>query len=106
MHDTSKSYFIGLPIPAAANLVAAAVILNLDTRFEYIKITMLLVMFALGMLMVSSIRYRSFKDFDLRHKRSFFQLAMLVMLLAVAVIRQEVALCFIFGYYWGFAKSG
>jgi CDP-diacylglycerol--serine O-phosphatidyltransferase len=102
-HESPKSYFIGLPIPAAANAVAAAVIFNLDQRFEYPEAMMLVMMFALGLLMVSSIRYRSFKDFDLRHKRSFFYLVMLVGVIAVAVVRPEAALFLIFGYYvcWG-----
>lgn len=106
--ELPKSYFLGLPIPAAANLVAAAAILYHALHFDYPHVIMLVSMFALGLLMVSSIRYRSFKDFDLRHRRSFFQLVMLVMLIAIAAVKPEITLCLIFGYYvlWGPIREG
>lgn len=101
--DTPKSYFLGLPIPAAANLVAALVIANQELHFYYPEVGMLILMFALGALMVSNVRYRSFKDFDLRHRRSFVQLVFLVALIALAAIKPEVTLAAIFFYYvaWG-----
>jgi len=101
--DLPKSYFVGLPIPAAANLIAAAVIAYHDLHFNYPEVVMLILVFALGLLMVSTVRYRSFKDFDLRHRRSFFELVFLVSLLALAAIKPEITLCVIFGYYvcWG-----
>lgn len=106
--ELPKSYFIGLPIPAAANLVAAASIAYHDLHFVYPDVVMLILMFALGLLMVSSIRYRSFKDFDLRHRRSFFLLVLLVGLLALVAIKPETALAAIFGYYvlWGPIREG
>ncbi len=107
-NELPKSYFLGLPIPAAANMVAAAAILYHSFHFDYPQEIMLVAMFALGLLMVSSIRYRSFKDFDLRHRRSFFQLVLLVLLLAVAAVRPEITLSIIFGYYvlWGPFREG
>lgn len=106
--ELPKSYFLGLPIPAAANLVAASAILYHDFHFDYPNVIMLIAMFALGLLMVSSIRYRSFKDFDLRHRRSFFLLVLLVMLLAIAAVKPEITLALIFGYYvlWGPIREG
>lgn len=101
--ELPKSYFLGLPIPAAANLVAAVQIAHHDVHFEHADVIVLFLVFALGLLMVSSIRYRSFKDFDLRHRRSFFQLVFLVALLAFAAVKPEIALAVLFGYYaaWG-----
>ncbi len=101
--DLPKSYFVGLPIPAAANLIAAAAIAYHEFHFEYPAELMLVLVFALGALMVSNIRYRSFKDFDLRHKRSFVLLVFLVALVALAAIRPEITLALIFAYYvcWG-----
>lgn len=103
-----KSYFIGLPIPAAANTLAAASIAYHDLHFEYPQWVVLMLMFGLGLLMVSNIRYRSFKDFDLRHRRSFLMLVMLVGVVALAVLRPEIALCVVFGYYvaWGPVREG
>ncbi len=101
--DMPKSYFIGLPIPAAANVVAAVVIAYHDTPFRYAEQLVLPLAFGLGLLMVSSIRYRSFKDFDVRHKRSFVWLVVLVAMLAFVAIRPELSMAVIFGYYaaWG-----
>lgn len=106
--ELPKSYFLGLPIPAAANMVAAAAILYHSLHFDYPQVVMLVAMFVLGLLMVSNIRYRTFKDFDLRHRRSFFQLVILVTLLAVAAVKPEIALSLIFGYYvlWGPIREG
>lgn len=101
--DMPKSYFIGLPIPAAANVVATLVIAYHDTPFAAAEYLVLPLAFALGLLMVSSIRYRSFKDFDVRHKRSFFWLVLLVGMLAFIAIRPELSMVVLFGYYaaWG-----
>jgi CDP-diacylglycerol--serine O-phosphatidyltransferase len=92
-----------LPIPAAANLVAATVLAQSDLGWSAPEPIMLGLLFALGILMVSGVRYRSFKDFDLRHRRSFFLLVLMVALLAFVVIRPELALCVLFAYYvaWG-----
>ncbi|MBI1860678.1 MAG: CDP-diacylglycerol--serine O-phosphatidyltransferase [Deltaproteobacteria bacterium] len=101
--EMPKSYFVGLPIPAAAYLIAASVIAYHSFHFFYPSLVMLFLVFALGLLMVSVVRYRSFKDFDLRHRRSFFLLVLLVLLLALAAVRPEITLATIIGYYvcWG-----
>ena len=97
--ELPKSYFLGLPIPMAANTVAALAITYHDLRFEHPQTIVLFTMFALGLLMVSSVRYRSFKDFDLRHRRSFFILVLLVSILAFSLVRHEITLLVIFGFY-------
>lgn len=98
-----KSYFVGLPIPAAANMVAAASIAYHDLQLDYPDWLVICLMFALGLLMVSNVRYRSFKDFDLRHKRSFLYLVLLVGVIALATVKPEIAFCLVLGYYvtWG-----
>lgn len=103
-----KSYFLGLPIPAAANAVAAASILYHDVQFQFPSWAALAMMFGLGLLMVSNVRYRSFKDFDLRHKRSFVMLVLLVGVVALATVHPEIAFCLVFSYYvaWGPIREG
>ena len=69
-----KRHFVGLPIPAAANVIAATVLLyfQLGGQGETAKrLLMLLVVFAMGGLMVSEIRYFSFKEFRLHHRHPF-----------------------------------
>ena len=101
--ELPKSYFLGLPIPAAANVIASVVIAHTELPWSHPEPVVLFLVFALGILMVSSIRYRSFKDFDLRHRRSFFLLVLLVGGLAFVAIKPELSLCLVFGYYaaWG-----
>ncbi|MGE3758735.1 MAG: CDP-diacylglycerol--serine O-phosphatidyltransferase [Pseudobdellovibrionaceae bacterium] len=90
--ELPKSYFLGLPTPAAAVAISGIFIAYEEIHFPYPETVMLAVCVALGLLMVSNIRYRSFKDFDLRHRRSFFQLVFLVAVIACIAIRHELSL--------------
>lgn len=65
---TDKKYFVGLPIPPAAGLIAAIVHFTptpLSTYSEnlssFYSILLLILIAGLGLLMVSTIRYKSFK---------------------------------------------
>ena len=106
--ELPKSFFLGLPIPAAANAIATAYIAADHVPFSVPVEIFIPLTFALGLLMVSNIRYRSFKDFDVRHRRRFFQLVILVMMGALAVAKWELALFVVFGGYalWGPLREG
>ena len=68
-----RKYFVGLPIPAAAGMVAA-VVYSLDSQPLHNWFAALLWMALIGLLaflMVCTWRYRSFKDFNLLSPRSF-----------------------------------
>jgi CDP-diacylglycerol--serine O-phosphatidyltransferase len=71
-HAVDGRYFIGLPIPAAAGQVAAVVYFfpaPLASRAEAaVGIAGVIV---LSFLMVSTMRYQSFKNLDLRRRRSY-----------------------------------
>lgn len=101
--ELPKSYFLGLPIPAAANMIAASYIAYHEIAFKYVSEIIVVACFLLGLCMVSSVRYRSFKDFDLRHRRSFFQMVLVLMVITLIVVRAEVSLAVIIGGYvlWG-----
>jgi CDP-diacylglycerol--serine O-phosphatidyltransferase len=65
--------FVGLPTPAAAGLVAAIVHFNWGnpvSGWPWVPFW-LLVLLGTSLLMVSTWRYYSFKDLDLRRKRKF-----------------------------------
>ncbi len=68
-----KRFFRGLPSPAAAALVVGLVwVLHANgVPGKEISIAALIVTVMAGVLMVSNIRYRSFKDVDLRGRVSF-----------------------------------
>ncbi len=68
-----RKFFVGLPTPAAAGLVAAIVhIYGGVPRAEWLWVPFwLLLLVAIALLMVSTWRYYSFKELDLRRKRKF-----------------------------------
>lgn len=69
-HD--KRYFVGMPTPASAGVVAATVFCFPDRiAGNSAAVITLCVMALLAFLMISQIRYRTFKDLNLRQPRSF-----------------------------------
>jgi len=81
-----KRYFVGLPSPTAAAVVAGFIWLMDASGLpgKEISIFALVTTLAAGVLMVSNIRYRSFKDLDLKGKVPFFTI-LVVPLIFVAV---------------------
>ena len=67
-----RKYFVGLPIPAAAALVAAVVYASDSAPLEWWapSFAWLALLALLSFLMVSTWRYYSFKDLNLLHPRS------------------------------------
>ena len=67
-----KRYYVGMPSPAAAAVPAATVFMYPYGLYDYrAALPALLMVLLPAALMVSTIRYRSFKDLDLRSRRSF-----------------------------------
>ncbi len=81
-----KRYFIGLPSPPAAAVVAGFIWLMDASGLpgKEISVFGLVLTLAAGVLMVSNIRYRSFKDLDLKGKVPFVTI-LVVPLIFVAV---------------------
>ena len=75
-----KRYFQGLPCPAAGATVAALVWFASDhgTKGEDIALVAFAMTAILGGLMVSNVRFYSFKDFDLRGRVPFVTLFVVV----------------------------
>jgi CDP-diacylglycerol--serine O-phosphatidyltransferase len=90
-----KRHFIGLPIPAAALVIASTVLLfyHLGGQGDSRKhLTMLLVIYAVAGLMVSEIRYLSFKEIQLHRRHPFPVLLGLIFCVMVAIGAPEVML--------------
>jgi CDP-diacylglycerol--serine O-phosphatidyltransferase len=90
---TDKKYFIGLPIPAAAGTIATLVLATperLVSRFWMAGLLALTVI--LSYLMISTLRYRSFKDLDLRRQRRAWILPVIALVFAVIAYRPAVTL--------------
>lgn len=79
-----KRHFQGLATPAAAALVASIVwaCSANEVSGESVALPMMFVAILLSLLKVSTIRYRSFKDFDLRDKVPFIAIFVAVLIIA------------------------
>jgi len=84
--QADKRYFVGMPIPAAAGVPAMTVYFFPDGLTQYyFAIPALAVVIVPALLMVSTIRYRSFKNIDLQTRRSYkVLLALSAVLVAIA----------------------
>lgn len=99
--SVDKKWFIGLPSPSAAALVAACVwtFHSFDADAFAFKLLMLFIVGAAGILMVSNIRYYSFKDLDLKGPVPFVVLLAIVLGFVVISIEPSVMLLLLFSIY-------
>jgi CDP-diacylglycerol---serine O-phosphatidyltransferase len=90
---SSKKYFVGMPIPAGAGMIAAVVHFAPDPLNDWMlgAFWNLLVGF-LAFLMISTIRYPSFKHFDLRNRKSAINVYILAMLIALIYLYSQIVL--------------
>lgn len=99
-HVVDSRYFVGLPIPAGAGQLAAVVFSTPQPIAERSVATTLLVgSICLALLMVSTIRYRSFKSFDLRSRRSYLHVILLAMGMALVFSHPRTVLLVIATFY-------
>jgi CDP-diacylglycerol--serine O-phosphatidyltransferase len=97
-------YFKGLPIPAAASMIALTILLYLRLiETAWVKDIVILVMiYVLAFLMVSNIRYFSFKEFNLA-KRKPFSIFMFVVLSMIVIVMEPVLVLFAFVLFYIFS---
>ena len=96
-----RKYFIGLPIPAAAAIVAAVVYACDSTPLQwwFWSVLWLVMLGLIGFLMVSTWRYPSFKDVQLLRPRSPMTLIFIAALIyLVWIYPQPVLLAIAFTY--------
>jgi len=79
-----KKYFQGLPTPATALLIASAVLFHEQSHLTPIPWLWGIIGATVAWLMVSNVRFVSGKDVDLKQKRSFA--VILIMLIAMVLI--------------------
>ncbi|MBV9573826.1 MAG: CDP-diacylglycerol--serine O-phosphatidyltransferase [Acidobacteriales bacterium] len=102
-----KKYFVGMPIPAGAGVIAAVVHFSGDPLVWWgTAVTWLLILCTTAYLMVSRWRFYSFKGIDFR-SRQRFQLIILLALLFAAIwyfsrpVLFVIALLYMFsGIFW------
>ena len=102
---TGKKYFQGLPCPAGAAIVASLVWICFDYAFTNQTTIWLLActMVVVAALMVSNIRYHSFKDIELKNNVRFVVILLMALTIALISIDPEKVLFVVFA---GYAISG
>ncbi len=85
--------FIGLPAPAAAGVVASMVILDEGILLTISSMPLLLALMAyfLAFLMVSNLRYRSFKQVNIHKRRPFNLIVGLALTIIILVVIPQIA---------------
>ncbi len=92
-HVTDKRYFVGMPIPAAGGMLAATVYAYPAGLQSYgFALPVLLVVLVPAFLMVSTIKFRSFKTVDLQARRSYKVLLALAVVVAAITTHPRAAL--------------
>jgi len=99
-HQQDKRYFIGMPIPAAASVIAATIYAFPDLPDGHMEAAAAVaVMLVPAALMVSVIRFRSFKDINLGWGRSYLPLLLFIVLIALVAERPRITLLLLaYGY--------
>ena len=98
-----SDYFNGLPIPAAAFMIASTVLLlhRFGGTGTTKHVTILIMIYVLSFLMVSTIKYYSFKQVELFRKMKFNMLVIVVLMFIVIAAEPSIAfflimLCYVF----------
>ena len=90
---TDKRYFVGMPSPSAASVPAATVFAwpyQIDDWRAALLVVPVVVVPAL--LMVSTVRFRSFKDLNLGWRRSYVPLFLVVLVVAAVAAEPRIML--------------
>ena len=92
-HSTDMRYFVGLPIPAAAGQLAAVIAFAPARATGWVHgLFALLLVTVLAFLMVSTLRYPSFKGIDLRRRRSYIAVLGIALLFIFIAAHLEYSL--------------
>jgi CDP-diacylglycerol--serine O-phosphatidyltransferase len=101
IHTIERGKFNGLPIPAAATFVASLIMLfyYLGGAGNFRHISVLLSIYVLAFLMVSTVRYNNFKDLEPFRRRPFNTLVVFIFLsLLLAAEPQVMIFLFVSAY--------
>ncbi len=100
---TSESkYFTGLPIPAAASVVATVIIFDqhvVGLAVENKPLLVLVMTLMLAFLMVSTVKYRSFKDLKFRPGHHFNYLVWAILGIMLVIAWPQLMLFLVFAGY-------
>jgi len=97
--------FNGLPIPGAASVVATGVLLfyYLGGRGNLNHLSILIIVVSLSLLMISSIKYYSFKDLNFFSRKPFMSFVLIVFIMIIVIAEPQIMM---FTFAFGYSLSG
>jgi len=97
-NSSDSTFFKGLPIPAAAICISSMLLFASDiSSLSEMKHNIIIFMiYFLSFLMVSSLRYYSFKEFNIRNQNPFNVLVAIILICIVIAYRPNVLLFLFF----------
>ncbi len=97
--------FNGLPIPGAAAVMATGVLLfyYLGGEGRFSNLSVMIVVIAHSLFMVSSIKYYSFKDLNFFSRKPFMSFVLIVLILVIVVAEPQIMM---FTFAFGYSLSG
>jgi CDP-diacylglycerol--serine O-phosphatidyltransferase len=98
---SEKGRFTGLPIPGAASMIATTVLLMFDIGKSVIdrNLIILLEVYVLSFLMVSNVKYISFKEAGFITQKPLKFLFFVILMLLIVVMEPKISLCVLMGIY-------
>ncbi len=100
-NGSARDYFLGLPCPSAAAVLATSVLLC-----QYVGIfgpvrhvAVLIMVYGLSFLMVSNVRYHSFKEVRWLQQHPFSGMVVLILAIMVVAMEPKVTLFVLIGTY-------
>jgi len=100
MAPGGSRYFVGMPTPAAAGMIAATVH-GFGNPIQDVRVSVLwlLLVVLLGVLMASRIRYYSFKDIQWAKRMPSLAIVLMVLLIGLIVLFSQIVLMLIASAY-------
>jgi len=97
--------FNGLPIPGAAVVVATGVLLfyYLGGAGKFNNLSVLITLVTLSLLMISNIKYYSFKDLNFFSRKPFMSFVLIILILIIVAAEPQIM---IFTFSLGYSLSG
>lgn len=94
MAGSEKKYFTGLPIPGGAGLLATYVIFHHEVIGSYAgeNYLILVMVYVTALLMISTMRFHSVKELNIKDRRPFWILPVALILLAAVALHPPVVL--------------
>jgi CDP-diacylglycerol--serine O-phosphatidyltransferase len=106
-HDNDPSVFIGLPIPTAAAVLASVTMLDIQLNHSF-NILVLIFALILGILMVSNVRFPSFKKMDFNKNLKMKVLISIILLASFLYLYPIWTLAIVLSGYviYGIVRAG